>query len=40
VEIFYWTAFVENDQVSFREDVYGWDEATLRALDASFAGHV
>ncbi|MDB5476378.1 MAG: cell wall degradation protein [Phenylobacterium sp.] len=39
VEIFYWTAFVENDQVSFREDVYGWDEATLRALDASFAGH-
>jgi murein L,D-transpeptidase YcbB/YkuD len=39
VEIFYWTAFVENDQVSFREDVYGWDEATLRALDAAFAGH-
>lgn len=35
VRIFYWTAFVEGDQVSFRDDIYGWDEATLRALDSA-----
>ncbi|HEV2531973.1 L,D-transpeptidase family protein [Phenylobacterium sp.] len=39
VRIYYWTAFVEGDQVSFRDDVYGWDAATLRQLDASLASH-
>lgn len=39
VELYYWTAFVEGDQVSFRDDVYGWDEAVLRQLDAALAGH-
>jgi len=37
VRIYYWTAFVDGDQVSFRDDVYGWDAATLRQLDAAFA---
>jgi hypothetical protein len=31
---------VEGDQISFRDDVYGWDEETLRDLDAALAGHV
>lgn len=35
VAIYYWTAWIEGDQVSFRDDVYGWDEETLRQLDAS-----
>jgi len=35
VRIFYWTAFVEGDQVSFRDDIYGWDEKTLRDLDSA-----
>ena len=35
VRIFYWTAFVEGDQVSFRDDIYGWDEETLRDLDSA-----
>ena len=39
VAIYYWTAFVEGDQVSFRDDIYGWDEATLSKLDAAFATH-
>jgi murein L,D-transpeptidase YcbB/YkuD len=39
VAIYYWTAFVEGDQVSFRDDIYGWDAATLRQLDAAFASH-
>jgi murein L,D-transpeptidase YcbB/YkuD len=35
----YSTAFVEGDQISFRDDVYGWDSETLRDLDAALAGH-
>jgi hypothetical protein len=31
---------VEGDQISFRDDVYGWDEEALRDLDAALAGHV
>ncbi|MDB5417858.1 MAG: murein L,D-transpeptidase [Phenylobacterium sp.] len=37
VGIFYWTAFVEGNQVSFRDDVYGWDAEVLRQLDAASA---
>jgi murein L,D-transpeptidase YcbB/YkuD len=33
VRIFYWTAWVSNGQVSFRDDIYGWDEATARLAD-------
>ncbi|HSV02878.1 MAG TPA: L,D-transpeptidase family protein [Phenylobacterium sp.] len=39
VEIFYWTAFVQGDQVSFRDDIYGWDQELLRQLDASPSSH-
>jgi murein L,D-transpeptidase YcbB/YkuD len=39
VRIFYATAFAEGDQISFRDDIYGWDEETLRDLDAALAGH-
>ena len=41
VRIMYATAFVEGDgdQVSFRDDAYGWDAATLHDLDAALAGH-
>lgn len=35
VEIYYWTAFVQGNQVSFRDDIYGWDQELLRQLDAS-----
>lgn len=35
VEIFYWTAFVQGNQVSFRDDIYGWDAELLRLLDSS-----
>ncbi|MFC3069141.1 L,D-transpeptidase family protein [Phenylobacterium soli] len=35
VAIYYWTAWVDGDQVAFRDDVYGWDEAVLRQLDAA-----
>lgn len=35
VRIFYSTAFAEGDQISFRQDVYGWDAATLKALDGA-----
>jgi murein L,D-transpeptidase YcbB/YkuD len=38
VRLMYATAFVEGDQVSFRDDVYGWDAETLRDLDAALAG--
>lgn len=37
VSLYYWTAFVEGDQVSFRDDVYGWDEAVLRQLDTALS---
>ncbi|WP_299543729.1 hypothetical protein [Phenylobacterium sp.] len=29
--------FVEGNQVSFRDDVYGWDAEVLRQLDAASA---
>jgi murein L,D-transpeptidase YcbB/YkuD len=35
VIIGYWTAVVSGDQVDFRDDIYGWDAETLRALDAA-----
>lgn len=35
VEIFYWTAWPQGDQLAFRDDIYGWDQETLQALDAS-----
>ncbi|MBE7216879.1 MAG: L,D-transpeptidase family protein [Caulobacteraceae bacterium] len=34
VFLLYWTAFPEGDQLAFRDDVYGWDAAVLRLLDA------
>jgi murein L,D-transpeptidase YcbB/YkuD len=37
VRIMYATAFIEGDQISFRNDAYGWDAATLRDLDAALA---
>jgi hypothetical protein len=33
VRIFYWTAWVNNGQVYFRDDIYGWDEATAALSD-------
>ena len=39
VRIFYWTAFPEGDQISFRPDIYGWDEETLKALDSAATQH-
>jgi murein L,D-transpeptidase YcbB/YkuD len=35
VRIYYWTAWMDGNQVSFRDDIYGWDEETLKALDAA-----
>jgi murein L,D-transpeptidase YcbB/YkuD len=35
VRIYYWTAWVAGSQVAFRDDIYGWDEETLRQLDAA-----
>jgi murein L,D-transpeptidase YcbB/YkuD len=37
VRITYATAFAEGDQISFRDDVYGWDRETLEKLDAALA---
>ena len=34
VFLLYWTAFPTGDQLGFRDDVYGWDAAVLRLLDA------
>ena len=34
VVILYWTAYVAGGQVSFRTDIYGWDEALLNLLSA------
>jgi murein L,D-transpeptidase YcbB/YkuD len=39
VRIYYWTAWVDGSQVSFRDDIYGWDEETLRALDGATVKH-
>ena len=33
VRLFYWTAWVSNGQVSFRDDIYHWDESTARLAD-------
>src|SRR5262249_2796023 len=33
VRLFYWTAWVSNGQVNFRDDIYGWDEATAKLAD-------
>lgn len=33
VRLFYWTAWVSRGQVSFRDDIYGWDEATASLAD-------
>lgn len=33
VRIFYWTAWVNGGQVHFRDDIYGWDEATAALAD-------
>ena len=34
VEIFYWTAFLSQEGISFRDDVYGWDAKVLQAVDS------
>jgi murein L,D-transpeptidase YcbB/YkuD len=39
VDIYYWTAFPHDGQISFRQDIYGWDQELLRQLDAAEAGH-
>jgi murein L,D-transpeptidase YcbB/YkuD len=31
----YFTAWPEGDQLAFRDDIYGWDQETLKALDAA-----
>ncbi|MCT8159745.1 murein L,D-transpeptidase [Pseudoruegeria sp. SHC-113] len=36
VMLTYWTAWVENGKVQFREDIYGRDAAVLAALDAPY----
>ena len=33
VRLFYWTAWVNGGQVYFRDDIYGWDEATAALSD-------
>jgi murein L,D-transpeptidase YcbB/YkuD len=33
VRIFYWTAWVSGGEVHFRDDIYGWDEATAALAD-------
>ena len=33
VVILYWTAYVGKGQVSFRQDIYGWDRDLLQLLD-------
>ena len=35
VYLFYWTVFVDNTaKLNFRDDIYDWDAALLRLLDA------
>jgi murein L,D-transpeptidase YcbB/YkuD len=38
VAILYWTAFVQDGQMNFRQDPYGWDDLVVRLLDAPSAG--
>jgi len=35
VLIQYFTAWPQGDQLAFRDDIYGWDQETLKALDAA-----
>ncbi len=37
VVILYWTAYVGKGQVSFRQDIYGWDQALLQLLEPAQA---
>ena len=40
VFLLYWTAYRDGEQLAFRDDVYGWDAAVLRLLDAGSARRV
>jgi murein L,D-transpeptidase YcbB/YkuD len=37
VAILYWTAYVQNGKMVFRQDPYGWDDVVVRLLDARAA---
>jgi murein L,D-transpeptidase YcbB/YkuD len=39
VSIYYWTAYPDGGRISFRDDIYGWDQELLRQLDAAESGH-
>ena len=38
VMLFYWTAYVQNSQVVFGQDPYGWDDILVRLVDAEAPG--